>query len=90
MKIIRVIILVAVVVSFMPFDACCDELNETTKERQEMVLCLASCCHSVTLSNNDSVNLPIIQEVSFNLQNGFTYEAPFLATEERPPLSILS
>ena len=88
MKYLRIIILVALVVSFMPLDAFCDDHAETTEHHHGILLCHAFC-HGATLISTDSVHLPDFSEASFNLQNRFIYEAPVLPTEERPPLFLL-
>lgn len=89
MKLLRIIILIAFVVSFMSLDAICDDHHETTEHHHGIVICHASCCGTV-LTNDNTVDLPNTAETSFNLQNDFIYKAPFLPTEERPPLSLLS
>lgn len=88
MKILRIIILVALVVSFMPLDAFCDDHSETTEHHHGVVLCHASC-HGAVLTSNTTVKL---QDTTSYVTptNGIKYEGPFLPIDVRPPLSLLS
>lgn len=88
MKFVRVIILIALVVSFMPLDAFCEDHHDPTEHCHGIVLCHGSC-HSAVLSNNSTLVLPDYV-ISYMPQNSLFYEAPILPTEERPPLSLLS
>jgi hypothetical protein len=88
MKFIRIIILVALVVSFMPLDAFCDDHAETTKHCHGIVHCQAHCNNAV-LTSDANHKLQDANSYSITAYD-IIYEAPVLPTEERPPLSYLS
>ena len=87
MKFVRIIILIALVVSFMPLDAFCDDHHhETTEHHHGVVLCHSSC-HGAVLTSVQSVDLPEIVTPLFSAQE-FSYDEPIIPTEYRPPITL--
>jgi hypothetical protein len=87
MKMLRIIILIELVVSFIPLDACCEDHHESAEQHQGIIICHASCCPAAVIINTALINTSDIK-VYTAPSNGFTYEAPYLHTESRPPITL--
>ena len=87
MKVLRIFILIALVVSFMPLDAFCDDHHEPTEHHHSVVMCNASCHGAVLTTDNTLVSFPDLQSYLTPSIN-FIYEAPYLPTEYRPPITL--
>ncbi len=85
MKFLRILILIALVVSFIPLDAFCADHNEETEHHHGIVICHGSC-HGAILTSDQSLNLPKVTTSFFSAQD-FSYEEPILPTAFRPPIS---
>jgi hypothetical protein len=86
MKILKIIILIALVVSFMPLDAFCEDHHDEVEHHHGIVLCHGSC-HGAILANSQSFDLPEII-ISFSWVQNFSYDEPILPTDFRPPITI--
>lgn len=86
MKILRIVILIALVVSFLPHDAFCEDHHEETEHHHGVVLCHSSC-HGAVLISAQSIDLPEVATPFLSAQ-GFSYDEPILPTEFRPPITL--
>mgnify|MGYP001410160565 CR=1 FL=1 len=86
MKLVKIIILIALVISFMPLDALCHDHHATEEHHHGIVLCHSSC-HGAVLTSTQSIDLPELTTPVFAAQ-GFIYEAPYLPTDFRPPITL--
>jgi len=84
MRLLKVIIFLVVLISFLPLDGLCsDDHHETTEHHHGIVICPTHCCGAI-LTSSSVANLPEVSS-SFSFAYELTYEDPILPTEVKPP-----
>lgn len=87
MRFIRILIVIALVVSFMPLEAFCNEHHHGEDEHHHGIVMCQGSCHGAVLTSMEALDLPEITEPYFSIQD-FSYEDPTLPADLRPPIFV--